>query len=177
MGRKLSDIFVHPGHLIRRSHQIYMSVFEEEFSAHNISPVQFVLLIVISALEETDLKTASGIAAIDKASCTRATTRLIERDLIKLVPDALDQRRKLVKLTRTGQTLLPELFECAGGVEKRLLQALAQNERSEFIDRLAHFVKANNKLSRAPQKWPEEFASEVADTNTYLKKSRRSAVG
>ena len=44
---KLSDVYVAPGHLIRRSQQIAVAIFFEEFEGYDVTPVQYAALIAI----------------------------------------------------------------------------------------------------------------------------------
>lgn len=146
----LKDSFKHPGNLIRRSHQIFASVFEDEFGVHDISPVQYMVLKSLSELGALDHKSISGLAATDKASCTRLVARLEDKGLLISTVDSQDQRRKLVKLTRKTRELLPLLDACADRVEARLMERLERDERAEFLRALQVFTATNNALSRAP---------------------------
>ncbi|MEM8987931.1 MAG: MarR family winged helix-turn-helix transcriptional regulator [Pseudomonadota bacterium] len=154
MTNKLDDVFVHPGHLIRRAHQIHMSLFEDEFAVYDISPVQYVILRTVEALDEVDLSTAAGIAAVDKPSCTRFVSRLVERGLVSMSSDKADQRRKLLRLTSKGRNLLPALNACSDNLEERMMERLSPDRRRRLIDLLVEFASLNNDLSRAPHKTP-----------------------
>lgn len=42
----LADVYSAPGHLIRRSQQIAVAIFFEEFGAYEVTPVQYAALMV-----------------------------------------------------------------------------------------------------------------------------------
>ncbi len=54
---KLSDIYVAPGHLIRRSQQIAGAIFFEEFEGYDVTPVQYAALIAIRDRPGMDQRT------------------------------------------------------------------------------------------------------------------------
>ena len=154
MTKTFSDLFLHPGHLIRRAHQIHMSLFDDEFAVYDISPVQYVILKVLEEYEEMDLTTAAGIAAVDKPSCTRFVGRLAVRGLVSTSSDASDQRRKRLRLTAKGRKLIPRLDQSARVLEERMMERLPAARREQFLDIMAEFAALNNDLSRAPHQPP-----------------------
>lgn len=58
---RLSDVYEAPGHLIRRSQQISVAVFFEEFEGYEVTPVQYAALIAIRDRPGLDQRHRSGI--------------------------------------------------------------------------------------------------------------------
>jgi len=71
-----------PGFLIRRLHQIHLSLFAEECAAFKVTPVQYSILTTVAAqpgLEQTALAQEVGI---DRATLANVVARLAGRGLV-----------------------------------------------------------------------------------------------
>ncbi|GAA1663938.1 MarR family winged helix-turn-helix transcriptional regulator [Fodinicola feengrottensis] len=82
-----------------------------------VSPAAAVTLSQVSILKRLDRDgpyTVADLARLDKIthqSITVSVTSLVERSLVRRVPDPHDQRRKLLVITADGQRLLTERRE------------------------------------------------------------------
>ena len=144
------ELISHPGHLVRRSYQIFMSVFEEEMAGLTLTPVQFIILAVLEVHPGIDQTRLGGLAAIDKSSCGRSVEKLAQRKLLSVHLGREDRRQRELYLTDKGRALLLEAIPGARRIRKRLLAALTATQQAEFLSSLAAFVDANNEASRAP---------------------------
>ena len=158
----LEQVFMHPGHLIRRVHQIFLSVFEDEFALSDISPPQYMILTAVHDVGEMDMSAISAAAAVDKASCSRFVARLVERGLLAMSADAADQRRKLVRMTQKGEKALPRLHLHSKHLKARLFENLSDDQAAAFLQALHHFADVNNALSRAPHRPPQAASPKIA---------------
>jgi DNA-binding MarR family transcriptional regulator len=139
-----------PGFLIRRLHQIHLSLFAEECAAFKVTPVQYSILTTVAAqpgLEQTALAQEVGI---DRATLANVVARLAGRGLVKRLQGRHDRRLKHVLPTAACKRLLKQMEEPARRAHNRTIDALKPRERSSFIKALTHLVNAGNVHGRAP---------------------------
>jgi MarR family transcriptional regulator, lower aerobic nicotinate degradation pathway regulator len=149
------EIISHPGHLVRRSYQIFSSVFEEEMAGLNLTPIQYIILAVLEVYPGIDQTRLGGLAAIDKSSCGRAVEKLAQRKLILVRFSSEDRRQRELHLSEKGSALLSEAVPAARRIRKRLFSTLSPAQQTQFLASLAAFVDANNEASRAPFSPPD----------------------
>ena len=148
-GSELTDLYDHPGHLLRRAQQISVSLFHDEFGAA-LTPVQYAALRALASHPGIDQVTLAGIVALDTSTTATVCVRLDEKGLIdrRIIPH--NRRQRALYVTAAGQALLAELVPPAQRLRQRLLAPLSAEERQQFMQLLAKLVTANNEASRAP---------------------------
>jgi DNA-binding MarR family transcriptional regulator len=149
---KLSDVYLAPGHLIRRSQQIAVAIFFEEFEGHEVTPVQYAALVAIRERPGMDQRTLVNQIAIDRSTVGSMLKTLESRGLIRRVTPKDNQRVKQLFITEPGDRLLQSTREHIYRVQERILAPLDGKERKLFTELLSRLVHINNNLSRAPLK-------------------------
>ncbi len=149
---KLSDVYLAPGHLIRRSQQIAVAIFFEEFDGYDVTPVQYAALIAIRERPGMDQRTLVDQIAIDRSTIGSMLKTLERRSLIRRVTPKNNQRVKQLFITEAGDRLLQSTRQHIYRVQERILAPLDAKERRLFAELLSRLVHINNKLSRAPLK-------------------------
>jgi MarR family transcriptional regulator, lower aerobic nicotinate degradation pathway regulator len=149
---KLSDVYVAPGHLIRRSQQIAVAIFFEEFEGYDVTPVQYAALIAIRDRPGMDQRTLVDQIAIDRSTIGSMLKTLESRGLIRRVTPKTNQRVKQLFITEAGDRLLQSTREHIYRVQERILAPLNAKERRLFTELLSRLVHINNEFSRAPLK-------------------------
>jgi DNA-binding MarR family transcriptional regulator len=144
------DLYETPGHLIRRLHQIVVSLCYEGWGELAISPVQYGALMAIRAFPGIDQRGLSRAIAIDRSTIGTVGEQLERRGLIERRTGARDKRNKELFLTEKGAQVLRRAHPIAWEIQDRVLAPLAPKERREFVRLLAKLVESNNTLSRAP---------------------------
>ena len=147
---RLSDVYQAPGHLIRRSQQISVAIFFEEFEGYEVTPIQYAALIAIRERPGIDQRTLADQIAIDRSTNGAVLKILEERGLILRVAPKHNLRIKQLFITRAGDSLLQSTREHIYRVQERILAPLSLKERKVFIEFLSRLVRINNELSRAP---------------------------
>ncbi|WP_326522892.1 MarR family winged helix-turn-helix transcriptional regulator [Sphingomonas sp.] len=138
----LAELYLKPGHLIRRAHQISWALFLEECADHNVTPVQYAALVAIGQHPGIDATRLSALIAFDRSTTGNVLERLEKRGLISRDRSAGDRRQKLLQLTADGAALL---VVCRAGVERvqtRLLERLSPPDRTALTTMLATIVDA-----------------------------------
>jgi DNA-binding MarR family transcriptional regulator len=136
----LQDLHGKPGHLIRRSQQIAVSLFMEECAAHDITPIQYAVLSVLAARPGIDQSTLAGLAALDRATIGDVVARLARRRLLSRLPDTRDRRSRVLTLTPQGKRLLATAETAVRRTQSRILAPLSAAERKTFLALLAKLV-------------------------------------
>lgn len=141
-----------PGHLIRRLHQVSVSIFMQETKngGHNITPVQHAALTAIRQFPGLDQAGLSDITACDRVTAGGVVKRLEERDLIRRTYTEGDQRSKRLFILPAGEQLLDSLQPHIESVQKILLDSLTNVERLMFVELLEKVLGATNEISRVP---------------------------
>jgi MarR family transcriptional regulator, lower aerobic nicotinate degradation pathway regulator len=159
---KLSDVYLAPGHLIRRSQQIAVAIFFEEFAGYDVTPVQYAALVAIRDRPCMDQRTLVDQIAIDRSTIGSMLKTLESRRLIRRVTPKDNQRVKQLFITEAGDRLLQSTREHIYRVQERILAPLNAKQRQLFTQLLSRLVHINNALSRAPLKivLPQQDAKE-----------------
>lgn len=121
-----------PGHLIRRMHQLSVSIFMEETAESSITPVQFAILNALIDTPGEDQVTLSGKVAFDAATSGSVIGRLEARGWVRREADQRDKRRKLLWITPEGEAAVQQMKRAVARVQSRILKPLAGAEREQF---------------------------------------------
>lgn len=148
----MSAIHQMPGHLIRRLHQIHVSVFAERMrgAGLDLTSPQFGALMALSERPGIDQATLAGIVALDRPTTGGVVERLEARGLIARTPSSRDRRAKALSLTEAGLALLERAGPVVAEIQTEVLPGLTQKERATFLALAAKAAEAGNGLSRAP---------------------------
>ena len=141
-------MFRRPGHLVRRLHQICVSVFIREAEDLNLTSLQFAALKGIEKSPGIDQTSLARSIAIDRQTASNVLGRLEKRDLIR--KHDKDKRTKALFLTPTGEKIICAMADRTDKIDELILSPLKKAEREQFLDTLLRLVDTNNELSRAP---------------------------
>ena len=139
----------HPGHYIRRLHQISVSIFLKEAEEIGLTQVQFATLVIIAEGQGIDQATLCRRAALDRQTVSNVVQRLEERGLV--VRKAKDGRTNALFLPPGARRLVEDMQRRLDIVDDLILGPLDAAEKREFIRLIVKLVTANNALSRAPR--------------------------
>lgn len=155
--RGLSRLYVRPGFLLRRAHQISAAVFQDECRELALTPAQFGVLTVLKAhpgLGQSSLARALGF---DKVTVLRVLRGLEARGLIARAPTKGSKRNVSVALTADGAIVLAQAQKPAERAYRRLLAPLDPRQQDQLVallqlltgeledDARAAFVRPDNK--------------------------------
>ena len=137
--------------MIRRAHQIAVSLFLEETGELGITNRQYGILLVLKAQPGIDQITVAKLLGLDRSTTGMVLTKLEEAGLVGRVVGADDRRKRSLKLTPAGMRMLERLAEPARRAQERVLSAFSPRERETFLDLLDKFARAFNDTTRVPQ--------------------------
>jgi MarR family transcriptional regulator, lower aerobic nicotinate degradation pathway regulator len=139
-----------PGFLIRRLHQIHVTLFMEECAQEGVTPVQYSILSCLDQMGTAEQIALSRAVGLDTTNVADVLARLERRRLVRRRVSTKDKRMKVVALTDRGRALLLRIDAAAARAHERTLAALDPAARIRFMRDLARLVEANNDLSRTP---------------------------
>lgn len=148
--RSLAELYRRPGFLIRRAHQIAVSLFLEETAQFGITTTQYGAMVVLRAMPRLDQVSLSRLVGIDRSTTALVVSKLTEAGYVTCTTDAKDKRRNLLALSKSGRQLLRDVTQPAQRARERLLSAFEADEAEVFVDMLERFVATFNADTRAP---------------------------
>jgi len=120
-------------HLLRRAHQRASAVFLNLLGEHQLTPTQFFAMARLYEIGQLSQNRLGRLAAMDPATIQGVIQRLTDRGYIARMPDPLDRRRMVLRLTESGRAVVGGLLEGAHRVDAEVLGPLSVEERATFL--------------------------------------------
>lgn len=139
-----------PGYLIRRLQQMAVSIFLEETSEFEITPVQYATLAAVSVYPGIDQLRVANAIGFDRTTIGGVVDRLEAKQLLNRKLSDTDRRVRMLYPTPQGMQLLADIQEATERVQNRILMPLSAGEQKFFIDCLNRLVNSHNHASRVP---------------------------
>ena len=147
---KLEDLYRRPGFMIRRAHQISVSLFLAETGALGITNRQYGILFALRHRPGIDQISVARLLGLDRSTTGMVIRKLEQAGLIGRAVGARDRRRASLTLTRAGERMLERLAEPAQRAQARVLSAFTPAERAQFLGLLDKFIAKFNDETRVP---------------------------
>jgi MarR family transcriptional regulator, lower aerobic nicotinate degradation pathway regulator len=132
-----------PGFLVRRLHQIHISMFMEACAEFRITPLQYSVLSILAASGPTDQTKLAAAVALDRTTTTGIVKRLHARGLMRRMTSEKDRRAQLCSLTAAGKTLLMCMESSARKAHQDTLVPLSRHERTTLLGLLVRLVSTH----------------------------------
>jgi DNA-binding MarR family transcriptional regulator len=149
------DLYDQPGHLIRRAHQISVSMFHD-LLGREVTPVQYAVLRMLQELPGLDQVTLAQRVGLDTSTTADIAVRLEAKGWI--VREVLPRRQRRLLLTQAGEQLLDRLIPSVNALSHGLLDGMGEEDAQELLRLLRKFVHLNNDQSRAPLRSSDDDA-------------------
>jgi DNA-binding MarR family transcriptional regulator len=133
---KLAQLYVRPGFLLRRAHQISAAVFEDECRSVGLTPAQFGVLSVLQASAGLGQSSLARGLGFDKVTVLRVLRGLEARGLIVRTPAAISRRSLAIALSDAGRALLLQAQEPVERAYQRLMAPLNDEQKAQLISLL-----------------------------------------
>ena len=147
-----------PGHLIRRLHQISVSIFAEGMKAEGIdltSP-QFAAIALLDENPGIDQATLAGMIALDRPTIGGVVERLAGKGLVQRKTSETDRRAKHLKLTQQGKDMVKRMRPLVAAAQAKILDGLSDDEKEQFTALADKITRLHNDQSRAPLVLPKK---------------------
>jgi DNA-binding MarR family transcriptional regulator len=146
----LEELYRRPGFMIRRVHQIAVSLFIEETGKLGVTNRQYGILFVLKHRPGIDQISVANLLGLDRSTTGMVLKKLEEDGLVVRSVGAHDRRRHSLQLTKSGEKLLSQLAEPARKAQARALSAFTPREQTLFLELLDKFTRAFNGSTRVP---------------------------
>ncbi len=140
------DLYQQPGHLIRRAHQIAVSMFVAA-TGGSTTPIQYAILRMLKEKPGLDQVTLAQEIALDRSTTAETAARLDAKGL--LLRERLPRGQRRLLLTEAGEKLLADLSPAVDRMSEEMLLSLGAAERQQFMRLLRKFVHLNDDHKRA----------------------------
>jgi DNA-binding MarR family transcriptional regulator len=148
--RGMGYIYERPGFLLRRCHQISVSIFRESCAELDLTPAQFGVLYAVEENPEVEQIVVARMLGLDRSTTANVANRLISRELVRREGHASDRRRCSLTITGKGREVLARARDIAAGAQARLLEPLSPADRSRLLALLRQVMNAHAETSRVP---------------------------
>jgi DNA-binding MarR family transcriptional regulator len=146
----LDALYARPGFLLRRAHQIGVSLFMEESGKFGVTTTQYGTMYILRVRPGIDQITLARLLGLDRSTTGLVVGKLEDAGFVVRGADASDRRRKTLKLTAAGLAMLRRLSKPAERAQERLLAPFSPREREQFLALLGRFVDTYNGVVRTP---------------------------
>ncbi|WP_293576001.1 MarR family transcriptional regulator [Phaeobacter sp.] len=149
MSKPEFDMFQLPGYLIRRLHQISVSLFAERMSQHDLdlTPVQFATLNALALESGVDQATVASRISYDRATLGKVIDRLEAKGLIERTVSAQDRRARIVSLSQAGASLLGRAGPVVMAMQAEILPGLSLAEREQLVSLMTKAIGERSSAS------------------------------
>jgi DNA-binding MarR family transcriptional regulator len=148
-GHKSWPLDQRPGYLIRRLHQIHVSLFQDACADYEMTPLQYSLLSALAVRGTADQTTLASDIALDRTTTTGALKRLELRKLVERPVSDDDRRARVCRLTAVGAALLTRIEGAAREAHRETLAPLSRSEQEMFVAMMHRIVAAEGDQAEA----------------------------
>ena len=146
----IQSLYKRPGFMLRRAHQISVSIFMEEAGKLGVTTTQYGVLVILRSCDGLDQIGVSKKVGLDRSTAGLVIKKLESDGLVLRIEDPGDRRRKVIVLTAKGERMLASLRGPAARAQEVALSAFEPEEATQFLALLEKFVGKFNGVTRAP---------------------------
>jgi MarR family transcriptional regulator, lower aerobic nicotinate degradation pathway regulator len=146
----LSRLYVRPGFLLRRVHQISAAVFEDECRQLGLTPAQYGVMTVLDAHPGLDQSSLARALGFDKVTVLRVLRVLESRELVSRAPSPTSRRNLSIALTSSGKKMLKQAQTAAEKAYQRLMSPLQPEQQQQLVTLLQQLSEGLEEHARAP---------------------------
>ena len=129
----LEELYQRPGFMIRRVHQIAVSLFMEETGKLGVTNRQYGILFVLRDQPGIDQISVANLLGLDRSTTGMVLKKLEADGLVARSAVARDRRRHSLQLTRSGQACYDSSPNRQGAPVRVFCQPLRHASRSFFF--------------------------------------------
>ena len=146
----VTTLYRRPGFMLRRAHQIAVSVFLAETAELGVTTTQYGVLFLLRQRGGLDQASVARLLGLDRSTTALVVRKLETRGLVGRSIDASDRRRHSLVLTEEGLDVLEQLGEPAKRSREKLLEPLDAAEQASLLALLDKLITAFNATARVP---------------------------
>jgi MarR family transcriptional regulator, lower aerobic nicotinate degradation pathway regulator len=147
---EMSELYSRPGFLLRRGHQIAVSIFMEECAKTGLTPPQHGVLIAAGQHPGLSQSDVARLLGFDRATIGQVVRGLEARGFLRRGNSGDNRRNKAVQLTPKGAAALKRAGLAMERTSARLLSPFNRREQTVFLGLLGRLADHLNSHSRTP---------------------------
>jgi DNA-binding MarR family transcriptional regulator len=147
---KLEDLYSRHGFLVRKSHQIAASIFEEECRVLDLTASQFGVIYALNVSPGIDQMTLGCLLGLDRSNTALVVSLLKEKGMVVRDRDPSDRRKRVLALSDSGQVQLAQAKPLAQRAAERLNAPFLDAEAQAFSLLLDRLLTHHNAMVRVP---------------------------
>lgn len=151
----LAALYLRPGFLLRRAHQLSVGLFEDVCRPLSLTPPQYGVLLIVGHADGCDQATVARALGFDRVTTLRIVRGLQARGWLAQAPSPDDARRVQLRLTRAGRATLRQARDLAAEVSQRLTDPLRAEEREQLQQLLRKLCAGLEPRARVPLRPPD----------------------
>lgn len=148
---RLQELYRRPGFMIRRCHQIAVSIFADECREFDLTTTQYGILYVLSRYPGIDQISLARLLGLDRSTTGMVVARLEERLLLRRAVDPTDKRKRLLELTPAGEKMLARVQPVVRRAQERLFAPFNAQEREMLIALLDRLIDMDESAERGDE--------------------------
>ena len=148
--KKSPALYDQRGFLLRRAHQLAVSIFEAQLEHLRATPAQIAVLTMLRdhpSLYQSELARAIGL---DKATVSVLVKAMEARGLLQRRPSSSNSKRIAVTLTTQGESMVARSRVPCRKADELLMSPLKTEERDQLVALLRRLVAELERHARAP---------------------------
>jgi len=147
---KLALLYARPGFLLRRAHQISVSIFESACQEVSLTPGQFAVLTLLRARPTLDQSGVARALGINKVTVSQLLRALEGRGLVHRKPHPENRRKRSLALTVAGLELLLASNDPTEAAYETLMSPFDPEQRERLIILLQQLIQHLGHCARTP---------------------------
>lgn len=147
---RLPQLYRRPGFLVRRAHQIFEAIFEDNFIKLALSPAQYSVLLAVHNARGINQNDIARSVGMNKVTVSQIVQALEERGWIARETAPADRRRRHLALTAAGRRALARTAAMADATYDQQMAPLEPHERETLVALLQRVVDTLEPRARTP---------------------------
>lgn len=146
MTTSLQSVYLRPGFLLKRCHQVTAALFFDHCRDFGVTASQYGALRALDEFPGLDQLAVGRLIGLDRSTAGLVVKLLARRGLLERTVNDQDNRRKRLQLSPAGRRLLRSMEPAAGRAQKAALSALPPAKRKQFLAMLAEFLRGHDAI-------------------------------
>ena len=146
MTTSMQNVYLRPGFLIKRCHQVTAALFLDHCREFGVTASQYAALRALEEFPGVDQLAVGRLIGLDRTTAGLVVKLLADRGLLERTVNDQDNRRMRLRLSAAGQRLLANMEPAAGRAQDAALAALPPAKRKQFLALLNDFLRGHDAI-------------------------------
>ena len=143
MTNSLQKIYLRPGFLLKRCHQVTAAIFLTHCREFGVTASQYAALRALEEYPGIDQLAVGRLIGLDRSTSGLVIKLLAERGLIQREVNEQDARRMRLRLSAAGRRLVADMEPATKKAQETALAVLPAAKRGPFVALLNEFLRGH----------------------------------